>query len=119
MHNQHIHIIGINIRQARHEKIYEIKEKRMDNQRFKNSSLHNNASDNQVYENNDEDSAIENNKNDLVSNQGSSGISDLNIKGTLSNFEKNYLIRKDRLDRDEENPMYDATDEPFGPPDRF
>lgn len=91
----------------------------MDNQKFKDSSLHNNASDKKIYENNDENSALENNKNDLVSNQGSSGITDLNIRGNISKIEKDYLIRKERLDRDEENPMYDATDEPFGPPDRF
>lgn len=91
----------------------------MDNQKFKNSSLHNNTDDKEFYTNNDEDSAIENNKNDLVSNQGSSGISELDIMGNLSKIEKAYLIRRDRLDRDEENPMYDTTDEPFGPPDRF
>lgn len=66
-----------------------------------------------------ESSAIENNKNDLVSNQGSSGIVDLKMGKKKSKVEKEYEIRSQMFDRDEENPMYDDTSETWGAPDNF
>ncbi|PKM52679.1 MAG: hypothetical protein CVV02_00655 [Firmicutes bacterium HGW-Firmicutes-7] len=92
----------------------------MDNKDFNNSYAQKIAlQKNKDYSNNDQDSAIENNKHDLVSNQGSSGVKDVQMGEEKSKIELAYQIRSERFDRDEENPMYDASDEPFGAPDRF
>lgn len=91
----------------------------MDNNSLNKSKIKKSPVNKKTYENNDGDSAIENNKNDLVSNQGSSGILDFNMENKKSKIEKAYVLRKERFDRDEENPMYDDSDEPFGAPDRF
>lgn len=69
--------------------------------------------------NNDLKSALENNKNDLVSNQGNSGIKNVKMSRPISKVEEEYLIRSERPYRDEENPMYDDVDETWGAPDRF
>lgn len=94
----------------------------MDIKRFKeNRPLDSNM--NRDIENNDandtNNSALDNNKNDLVSNQGNSGIKDVKMVKPISKIEKEYLIRSERFDRDEENPMYDSADETWGAPDNF
>lgn len=64
-------------------------------------------------------SALENNKNDLVSNQGSSGVKNVDMVNKKSKIELEYQIRKERDYRDEENPMYSDADETWGAPDHF
>ena len=70
-------------------------------------------------ENSNLKSALENNKNDLVSNQGNSGIKNVKMGRELSKIEKEYLIRSEEMSRDEENPMYNDTDPTWGAPDKF
>ncbi|PKM94894.1 MAG: hypothetical protein CVU84_08190 [Firmicutes bacterium HGW-Firmicutes-1] len=86
---------------------------------FKNTYIEDHEISKEAFANNDKDSAIENNKNDLASNQGNSGIKDIKMGEEKSKIELEYQMRSERVERDEENPMYDASDEPFGAPDRF
>lgn len=72
-----------------------------------------------VNENNDLKSALENNENDLASNQGDSGIKNIEMVKPISRVEKKYVIRSENFDRDEENPVYNESDPTWGPPDRF
>lgn len=91
----------------------------MDIKKFKDNGLVSRTLDGVPFIVRQGNSAIENNKNDLVSNQGSSGITDNKMGNQISKIEKEYLIRSERFDRDEENPMYDAADDTWGAPDHF
>lgn len=56
-------------------------------------------------------SAIENNTNDLVSNGGSSGLSNEKMGPDIKEVEQEYLRRAQNFDRDEENPIYNDGDQ--------
>lgn len=77
---------------------------------IKQSYMEETTFDGQKLENIDGNSALENNKNDSASNQGSSGVKNVQMGRKLSKIEEEYLIRSENFDRDEENPMYNETD---------
>lgn len=77
---------------------------------IKQSYMEKTTFDGQKLENIDGNSALENNKNDLASNQGSSGVKNVKMGKKLSKIEEEYQIRSENFDRDEENPMYNETD---------
>ncbi|TCK92701.1 hypothetical protein EDC19_1856 [Natranaerovirga hydrolytica] len=90
-----------------------------DDRAYKDSYLERLKTDRSAYENDPLKSALENNKNDLVSEQGDSGIKNIQMGRKMSKIEKEYLIRSQRFDRDEENPMYDDAHSTWGEPDHF
>lgn len=55
--------------------------------------------------------AIDNNTNDLVSNQGNSGHSNVKMGPDIKEVEQEYLRRAQNFDRDEENAIYNDGDQ--------